>query len=119
MMNYTSMNYDCVIGMACNSVAVTNPKARLSATIQSLLVSELLLIYQNDNLTLEIVLDKIEMMEETGWEMTLRWLGHFYTWESYREDWHMTPGEQEIYAGKKDKTIIPLNPMSKRKKGEK
>lgn len=114
------MNYDYVIGMAGTTAVITNPKAKLSATIQSLVISELLSIWQNDDLTLEVILDKIEMMEEIGWEMTLRWLGHFNTWESYREDWHMTPAEQEMYAIEKAKKLQDLEkPKNKQKKGEK
>ena len=90
MANNIRKNLDYAIGTADMNSAMKNPKARFYATVQSLLVSELISIWKRDELPFETVLDIIEEMAVCGWEPTLFWLGHFYFWESFRDEWDMT-----------------------------
>ena len=86
-------NFDYAIGTADMNAFLASPKARFYATVQSLLVSELISIWKRDELPFETALDMIEAMDEGGWEPTLYWLGHFCFWESFRGEWDMTIGK--------------------------
>ena len=81
---------DFVLGMTGGAVASAKAVVRQTETIESVLRTELVAIWQRDELPLEIVFEKIEEMERKGWEATLEWLGHFYMFESYRYMWDMT-----------------------------
>ena len=58
----------------------------------------MLWVCENDELPIETVLDKIEAMDNECLELTLLWLGCLFGWGSYREEWHMSDFEQELYA---------------------
>lgn len=90
MMKNTRKTVDYVIGAADMNAALVGPKARFYATIQSLLVSEVISLWKLDEFSVETALDMIEAMDESGWEPTLYWLGHFCLWESFRDEWDMT-----------------------------
>lgn len=93
MMKNKRKNFDYVIGAADMSAGLVSPKSRVSATIKSLLISQVISLWQLDELPFETALDMIETMDKGGWEPTLYWLGHFCFWESFRDEWDMTIGK--------------------------
>ena len=93
MINNIRKASDHVIGGADMNTVLASPKARISATIRSLLTSEVISLWKLDELPFETALDMIEAMDEGGWEPTLYWLGHFCFWESFRGEWDMTVGK--------------------------
>ena len=120
MVKYLSKTNDYMIGAANTAAVITNPKARHDATIRSLVLSELLWVCENDELPIETVLDKIEAMDRDGLEPTLLWLGCLFGWDSYRDEWHMSAFEQEVYALRTAKeSQTPGKPKVTRKKGRK
>lgn len=81
---------DFVIGMADGAMASDNARERQTALIENMVRQELIDIWRRDELPIEIVLGRIEELEKIGWRKTLEWLGHFYTWDSYRYMWDAT-----------------------------
>ena len=93
MANNKRKNLDYAIGTSDMNAALASPKARFYATVQSLLVSEVISLWKLDELPFHTALDMIEAIDESGWEPTLYWLGHFCLWESFRDEWDMTIGK--------------------------
>ena len=120
MVKYLSKTNDYVIGAANTTTMITSPRARHNATIRSLVLSELLWVCENDELPIETVLDKIQAMDEEGLEPTLLWLGCLFGWESYRDEWHMSAFEREVYATRTAKeSQTSGKPKVRQKKGGK
>jgi hypothetical protein len=58
-----------------------------------MLLAELVAAWQNDDIPLKDMLEKVDELDMYNWEHTMHWLGHFYTWDSCRELWDLTWGK--------------------------
>lgn len=66
MANKIRKTSDYAIGTADMNAALASPKARFYATVQSLLISEIISLWKPDELPIETALDIIEGMDDGG-----------------------------------------------------